>query len=129
MKILKLLWDVLFPKPDYPCSDREIIALIRSELENRHLPFDVSAEQLKFGYVRQNRDEEMVVFCQAGNLYPVVFMNKTAQFWEKTEVEKQIAEVDINLHDDKDHQMKDSFHCWGIFVDRGHFRIDQFRKD
>ena len=42
MRFIKTLWAALFPKPEYPASDRDVIALIRSELENRHMISDIS---------------------------------------------------------------------------------------
>ena len=75
MRFIKTLWAALFPKPEYPASDRDVIALIRSELENRHMISDISPADLSFGYLRRDGREQMVVFsyvcgsCRANGQY------------------------------------------------------------
>ena len=71
----------------------------------------------------------MVVFSYVGGSCFVVRMDNTVHVVQKPEAVRFIAPVPINLSVDRDHQMEDSSHCWGIFVDGGHFRIDRFRKD
>jgi|GEM_PF-765656 hypothetical protein len=129
MRFIKTLWAALFPKPEYPASDRDVIALIRSELENRHMISDISPADLSFGYLRRDGREQMVVFSYVGGSCFVVRMDNTVHVVQKPEAVRFIAPVPINLSVDRDHQMEDSSHCWGIFVDGGHFRIDRFRKD
>ena len=73
--------------------------------------------------------EQMVVFSYVCGSCFVVRMDNTVHVVQKPEAVRFIAPVPINLSVDRDHQMEDSSHCWGIFVDGGHFRIDRFRKD
>lgn len=129
MRFIKTLWAALFPKPEYPVSDREVIALIRSELENRHMISDISPEDLSFGYLRRNGHEHLVVFSCMCDCCFVVRMDNTVHVVQKSEAVSLIAPVPVNLSVNRDYPMEDSFHCWGIFVDGGHFRIDRFRKD
>ena len=83
MRFIKTLWAALFPKPEYPASDRDVIALIRSELENRHMISDISPADLSFGYLRRDGREQMVVFSYVCGSCFVVRMDNTVHVVQK----------------------------------------------
>ena len=129
MNFIKSLWERFFPKSDYPTSDTEVIALIKGELEKRGMETDALPQRLYFGYLRAEGHEYMVVFCCNRDFYFVVRMDGTVLVIPEAEICGKLQMSSIALSVDHMQQMEDSFYCWGIFVNDGHFKISRFRKD
>lgn len=128
---LKKLWQVLFPKPSYPADDREVIALMQSELQKQNIQIDISVKDLSFGYWVEHGKSKLVVFCNVlhhiGTKRLLLSMDKKLMLVPWTC--ENLVQTPIDLLEDKDHLLEDSFHCWGLFVDNGHFSLKRFVKD
>ena len=128
---LKKLWQVLFPKPSYPTSDAEVIALMQSELQKQNIQIDISPKDLSFGYwVEQGKSNVVVVynvFHHVGTKRLLLKMDKKLMLVPWTSDNLMSTPIDLGV--DKDHLMEDSFHCWGIFVHQGHFSLSRFVKN
>lgn len=128
---LKKLWQVLFPKPSYPTDDREVIALMQSELQKQNIQIDISPKDLSFGYWVERGKSNVVIFYNVlhhiGTKRLLLCMDKKMMLVPWTC--ENLVPAPIDLNKDKDHLLEDSFYCWGLFVDKGHFSIDRLRKD
>lgn len=128
---LKKLWQVLFPKPSYPTSDAEVIALMQSALQKQNIQIDISPKDLSFGYwVEQGKSNVVVVynvFHHVGTKRLLLKMDKKLMLVPWTSDNLMSTPIDLGV--DKDHLLEDSFYCWGLFVDKGHFSLSRFVKN
>ena len=123
----KKIKKVFRQKPHYPSNDREIIALMQSELQKQNIQRDISVKDLSLGYLLEKGKNYVVVVCSIGEQLLLLGMDRRMMLISSND--SGLTRLPIDLTVDWDHLLEDSFHYWGLFIGGGHFTLGRMIKD